>query len=79
MAFMFYFNPLPNNNSLDQSNLRAFADNIFNAIQMVIYVLDSKENILGSGENAGHQHFLLFPQCFSKASYTGSLKVGTVW
>ena len=23
------------------------------------------ENILGKGENAGHQHFLLFPQCFS--------------
>ena len=22
------------------------------------------ENILGKGENAGHQHFLLFPKCF---------------
>ena len=22
------------------------------------------ENIMGKGENAGHQHFLLFPQCF---------------
>ena len=22
------------------------------------------ENIVGRGENAGHQHFLLFPQCF---------------
>ena len=22
------------------------------------------ENILGKGENAGNQHFLLFPQCF---------------
>ena len=22
------------------------------------------ENIAGKGENAGHQHFLLFPQCF---------------
>ena len=22
------------------------------------------ENIVGKGENAGHQHFLLFPQCF---------------
>ena len=23
-----------------------------------------EENILGKGENAGYQHFLLFPQCF---------------
>ena len=23
------------------------------------------ENIVGKGENAGDQHFLLFPQCFS--------------
>ena len=22
------------------------------------------ENIVGKGENAGYQHFLLFPQCF---------------
>ena len=24
----------------------------------------SFENIAGKGENAGNQHFLLFPQCF---------------
>ena len=24
----------------------------------------SFENIVGKGENAGNQHFLLFPQCF---------------
>ena len=31
-------------------------------------------NIDGKGENAGYQHFLLFPQCFffQKASYAGS-------
>ena len=23
------------------------------------------EDIVGKGENAGHQHFLLLPQCFS--------------
>ena len=27
------------------------------------------ENIVGKGENAGYQHFLLFPQCFKKASF----------
>ena len=36
------------------------------------------ENIVGKGENAGDQHFLLFLQWFSKEkpSSTGSLKVG---
>ena len=24
----------------------------------------NSENIVGKGENAGNQHFLLFPQCF---------------
>ena len=37
------------------------------------------ENIVGKGENAGNQHFLLFAQCFQNVSYTGSLKVGIVW
>ena len=30
---------------------------------MVSLVLHEEENILGKGENAGYQHFLLFPQC----------------
>ena len=33
------------------------------------------ENIVGKGENAGYQHFLLFPQCFHKDSFPGLLKV----
>ena len=37
------------------------------------------ENIAGKRENAGYQHFLLLPQCFKKASSTGSLKVVIVW
>ena len=36
-------------------------------------------NIVGKGENAGYQNFLLFPLCFQKASLSGLLKVGTVW
>ena len=27
---------------------------------------DRVENIMGKGENAGYQHFLLFLQCFLK-------------
>ena len=42
-------------------------------------VFDGVENIVGKGENAGYQHFLLFPQYFQKASFSESLKVGIVW
>ena len=36
--------------------------------QMMDYVFDRIENIVGKGENAGYQHFLLFQQCFQKPS-----------
>ena len=73
------FNPLPNDKIREQSNLKAFVDEILNVIQMMICVADWVENIVGKGENAGHQHFLLFPQCFQKASFLGALKVRIVW
>ena len=34
---------------------------------------------VGRGENAGKQRLHLFPQCFQKASFQESLKVGIVW
>ena len=37
------------------------------------------ENIVGKGENAGYQHFLVFPQCFKRPFFPMSLKVGNVW
>ena len=37
------------------------------------------KNIVGKGENAGYQHFLLFPQCFQKTPFSRSLTVGIVW
>ena len=36
----------------------------------VFYGMDWKH--CGKGENAGYQHFLLFPQCFQKFSFVGS-------
>ena len=33
------------------------------------FCLDRVENIVDKGENAGYQHFLLFPQCFQEAFY----------
>ena len=69
------FSSLPNNKILDQSNSKAFADCMLNVVQMMICVTDWKENIVGKEENAGNQHFLLFPQCFQKAYFSGLLKV----
>ena len=37
-------------------------------------VHDMVENIVGKGENAGYQHFLLLPQCFQNPSSSWSLK-----
>ena len=36
-------------------------------------------NIVEKGENAGYKYFLLVPQCFEKATFSGLLKVGIVW
>ena len=41
--------------------------------------LERVEIIVGKGENAAYQHFLLFLQCFQKLSFSGSLKLRIVW
>ena len=41
---------------------------------MTLIVFDRVENIVGKGENAGYQHFLLFPQFFSKGVLLGVVK-----
>ena len=46
---------------------------------MMISLYDRVENIVGKGENAGYQHFLLFPQCFQKASFPEASKGVIVW
>ena len=38
--------------------------------------MEIAENIVGKGDDADYQHFLLFPQSFQKASLSGSLKGG---
>ena len=46
---------------------------------MTIHVPVCVENFVGKEENAGYQHFLLFPQRFQKVSFPGLLKVGLDW
>ena len=61
------------------TNLKAFADDKLNISERKISLCERVENTVGKEENAGYQHFLLFPQCFPKPSFLGLLKVGIVW
>ena len=60
---------LPNNKILDWSKSKAFTDDKINVAKLVISLPDRIENIVGKGENAGYQHFLLFPIMPSKAFF----------
>ena len=64
---------LPNDKILTLSKLRTFAEGYFNLAEMVPFFSDTVDIFVRNGENAGYQHFLLFPQCFQKASFPGSL------
>ena len=62
---------LPNDKILDWSKLKAYADDKINVTEKLKFVLGSVENIVGKGENAGYQHFLIFPQCFQRLLIEG--------
>ena len=51
------------------SKLKAFADDKINVTHKQKFFLGWVENIVEKGENAGNQHFLLFPQCFRKTLF----------
>ena len=69
---------LPNNEILDWFEFRAFADDKINVTEKMKFIQGRMVNIVGKGENAGYQHFLFFPQCFQKLSFSGSSKVRIV-
>ena len=54
-------NSLPNDKILDLLKLEAFADDKLNVTEKLKFVLGRVENIVGKGENAGYQRFLLGP------------------
>ena len=72
-------NSLPNDKILDWSKFKVFANDKINVTEKSKSVFRRADNIVGKGENAGYQYFLLFPQCFQRASCTGILKVVIVW
>ena len=47
---------------LDLSKFKEFAYDKLNLTRKLKFVLDRLENVVGKGENAGYQYFLLFPQ-----------------
>ena len=63
------------------TKLKTLADEKINVAQMITSVFDMVENTVGKGENAGYQHFLLFPQCVRKAFFLAMrlFKVQIVW
>ena len=71
-------NSLSNDKILVRSNFKALADDNINATKKLKFVLGMVENILGKGENAGYQNFLLFAQCFLKPPFSESVKDGIV-
>ena len=57
-------NPLSNGKLLNRSKFKAFADDIINMNEKVKFGFGRVENVVGKGENAGNQQFLLFPYVF---------------
>ena len=51
-------NPLPNDTFLDWSKLKAVADDKKHSLNNTFF-FNRVESIMGKGENAGNQHFLL--------------------
>ena len=78
MIFML-FNLLPDDKILDWSKLKQFADNNFKFDENSKKFSKRVENTVGKGEIACYEQFLLFPQCFQKASFPGASKGVIVW
>ena len=51
-----------------------YADDKINEGAELKFVLRRVENIVDKGENAGYQHFLLFPQCVQKSFFSGVIE-----
>ena len=67
-----WFNPVPHGEFLNWFKLKEFADDKINEDEKFNFVVGWVENMVGKGENAGYQHFLLFSPCFQKASFSRS-------
>ena len=60
------FNPFPRDKLLNQTKLKAFADDILNVTKMKISVFDRVENIVGKGEIACTSNSSFFHNVFKR-------------
>ena len=60
------FNPFPNRQILQPSELKEFADNNLKYDENGGKFSNRVENTVGKGEIAHYEQFLLFPPCFQK-------------
>ena len=56
-----FLNSLTNDQILDRSKLKTFADDKIKLLKMTFFVFDGIENIVGKGENAGYDKFWTLP------------------
>ena len=59
-------NSVPNDKFLDWSKLKGLADDKINVTEKLKSRFGRLENIMGNGENAGYQHFLLSHNVFKR-------------
>ena len=73
------FNPLPDDKILDQTKLKAFADDKLNVTKLVISVFDRVENFVQKGELASTSIFSFSHDVFKLASFPDPSKGVIVW
>ena len=73
------FDSLPDDQILDSSKLKEFADDNFKFDKIGRKLSKQVENTVGKGEIARYEQFLLFPQCFQQACFPGASKSVIVW
>ena len=64
---------------MDSSILQIHVRDILKTGTNELQISFKVENIVGKGENAGHHHFLLFPQYFHKTSTMGLFGKGSIY
>ena len=67
-------NSLPYDKIFRLIQIQSIADDKLDLIQEMKSHFHTVVNIVGKGENAGYQHFVLFPQCFLKAFFVKVVK-----
>ena len=79
ILFSSNFNPFTRQQILDWSKLKQSADDNSKFDENSRKFFKWVENTVGKGEIACYGQFLLFPQCFQKACFSGVFKGVVVW